>query len=304
MTEFTQHWVDAAGVRLSVLRLGEPTLPPLIMLHGMRDVAWSLMPVARQLSERYCVYLPELRGHGASDQPGWYSIDHFLFDLHQLMATLEIPQADIFGHSLGGQILARFAAIFPGRVRRAVIVEGLGPPARPGEDDDASEIAGYGPHLVATFEIPQRQRALPDLEFAATRLLANNPRLDPGLAPELARAATRAGDDGRLIWAFDPRVRSVFVGVRRRDSERYWRQVRCPTLIISGALADEYWRGQMGDRLPGWTGRFAPGELEARVACFGAARLVEFERSGHMVHYDEPDRLAAVVREFLQEERT
>lgn len=289
--------IDANGVTLSVLEIGAADAPPLVMLHGMRDVAWSLLPVAEPLSRRWRVVLPELRGHGDSDQPGCYDIDHFLFDLHRVFEALGIGQAPLFGHSLGGQIAARFSALFPERVRAAVLVEGLGPPARPGEGDEAVEIASHGAHLLQVLGVPGRQRPLPGILFAAERLLANNPRLDRQRALALAERATRRTPAGELVWAFDPRVRSVFLGVRRDETERYWRHVRCPTLIVSGALADEYWRAQMPIE---WDGRFAPGELEARVRHFPDAEHRVFPDAGHMVHYDRPHALGDAVVDFLE----
>lgn len=289
--------LDVNGVGLSVLEVGAATAPPLIMLHGMRDVAWSLLPVAEPLARHYRVLLPELRGHGGSDQPGCYGMEYFLFDLHRLMDLLELPSAALFGHSLGGQIVARFAALFPERVRAAVLVEGLGPPARPDEGNEARELAGHGARLLQTLAVPAAQRPLPSLEFAAERLLVNNPRLDPQQARALARQATRVDEEGRLVWAFDPRVGSVFVNVSRAETERYWRHVRCPTLVVSGDLADEYWRAQMPYE---WSGRFAPGELAARIALFPDAEHAAFGAAGHMVHYDQPAELCRAVADFLE----
>jgi len=296
--QLTQHWVDANGVRLSVLSLGADDAPPLIMLHGMRDLAAGLLPVAEPLAARYRVILPELRGHGASDQPGAYTFDHFLFDLHRVMDSLALPAAHFLGHSLGGQILVRFAAVFPARVRTAIVVEGLGPPDRPGDDDEGSWLAGHGRHLLDVLAIPRRQRALPSVQFAAERLLANNPRLDAARALTLASQATRRNAEGELLWAFDPRVRGVFVArTRRIDTEPYWRNVRCPALIVSGDLAHEYWRSQIGLE---WDGRFAPGELEARIRCFPDHEHAPMSGSGHMVHFDEPEALTRAVADFLE----
>lgn len=292
-----RHRLRIGDVTLSVLEAGEDQAPPLVMLHGMRDTAWSLLDVAAPLSGSYRVVLPELRGHGASDWPGAYSIDHFLFDLYHVTERLSLPPAVVFGHSLGGQIAARYAALFPDRVRALVVVEGLGPPARPGEDDPAFMVRHHATRLLETLGVPIRQRPLPDLGFAAERLLANNPRLASERARRLAGQMTRHDADGKLVWAFDARVASVFLGVRREDSERYWRQVRCPTLVVSGDLAGEYWRGQM----PGeWRGEFAPGELEARIGCFADAEHVAFADAGHMVHYDIGERLTHTAAEFLE----
>jgi pimeloyl-ACP methyl ester carboxylesterase len=292
-----QHRLDVNGIGLSVLELGPADGVPLVLLHGMRDVAWSLLPVAEPLAERFRVLLPELRGHGASDQPGCYSIDHFLYDLHQVTEQLQVGAAALFGHSLGGQIAARYAALFPDRVRAAILVEGLGPPARPGEDDAARHMQDHGGHILSVLSIPAMQRPLPSLEFAVERLLVNNPRLDPRRARALCERATRRTAEGDLVWAFDPRVRSVFLGVNPGETQRYWHQVRCPTLIISGALAGEYWRAQMSIE---WDGEFAPGELEDRVRCFAAAEHVHFANAGHMVHYDDPGALTRVTADFLE----
>jgi len=294
----TQHWVDANGVQLSVLELGAADAPPLVMLHGMRDVAASLLPVAEPLAGRFRVILPELRGHGASDQPGCYTMEHYLFDMNKVMDALGIADAHWFGHSLGGQILARFAAVFPARVRTAILVEGLGPPDRPGDDDETRWLTGHGAHLLETLGVPQRQRPLPSVEFAAERLLANNLRLEPAQAQALAAHATRRNAADELVWAFDPRVRSVFVArTRRVDVEPYWRKVRCPVLVVSGDLAHEYWRAQIPLE---WDGRFAPGELEARVRTFANPEHVALPGAGHMVHFDQPEALTRATIDFLE----
>jgi pimeloyl-ACP methyl ester carboxylesterase len=293
-----QHWVDANGVRLSVLELGDPAGLPLVMLHGMRDVAASLLPIAEPLARRWRVLLPELRGHGASDQPGCYTLEHYLFDQNKVMDALGLADAAWFGHSLGGQIAVRFAALFPQRVSSAIVVEGLGPPERPGEADTQRWLAGYGARLMETLGIPERQRPLPDVEFAAGRLLVNNPRLDAERARALAAAATRRTATGELVWAFDPRVRSVFVAFTNAgEATTYRRNVRCPVLVVSGDLAHEYWRAQMPFE---WDGRFAPGELEARIREFPDHEHVAIPGAGHMVHFDEPAALIGAVTDFLE----
>jgi len=103
-------WVHAGETRLRVLSLGSADAEPLIMLHGMRDVAWSLLPLAAELAARYRVLLPDLRGHGESDQPGIYTLDHYMFDLHRTMEALGAAPAAVFGHSLGGAAVLAAAA--------------------------------------------------------------------------------------------------------------------------------------------------------------------------------------------------
>lgn len=311
MSEPGSAQVDANGTALHVYTLGDPASRPLVMLHGMRDVALSLLPIAERLSQEYRVLLPDLRGHGRSARPGNYALPQYLFDLHCLFTQLlnnpsgstnAADQADpepaaLFGHSLGGQIVSRFAALFPDLVAAAVIVEGLGPPAR-AMDAEAS-LQTEGGRLLETLGIPARSRPLPSVEFAADRLRANNPRLEMSRALSIARQATELDGEGHLHWSFDPRVRSVFLGGAPTEGERYWAAVRCPTLIVSGNLAAEYWRGAIPAGV-GWQGEFAQGELETRVALFPDHEHLAFARSGHMVHFDEPDHLADAVGDFLR----
>jgi len=265
----------------------------------MRDVALSLAPVAESLAADYEVLLMDLRGHGRSGRPGSYAMPDYLFDLHNVLEHNTDAPVALFGHSLGGQIVTRFSAMFPDRVHAVVVVEGLGPPARPFLADLKSSLQMEGQRILSALAAPARTRTLPDVEFAAQRLLANNPRLSAARAMTLASQATERDTAGNLVWAFDPRVSAVFLGAGENASERYWPGVQCPILLITGNHAHEYWGGAMASG-PAWDGRFAQGELEARLLQFRDHEHRAFADSGHMVHFDEPEELARVTHDFLR----
>jgi pimeloyl-ACP methyl ester carboxylesterase len=262
-------------------------------------VALSLMPVATIFSQSHPVYLVDLRGHGKSDKPGSYAMAQFVFDLHQVLTELVAGPAILFGHSLGGQIVSRFAALYPDLVQAAIIVEGLGPPRQDRADAAAAGLHQEGQRLKEVLSVSDRQRPLPSIEFAAERLQLNNPRLTRNRALELAHLGTEKNEHGELVWAFDPRVSAVFAGLGPDDSARHWPHVHCPTCVISGFLAAEYWGAAVRHSSPK-AGHFAPGELAERVASFADADHVELGDSGHMVHFDEPDRLAEITLDFLR----
>jgi pimeloyl-ACP methyl ester carboxylesterase len=301
MSEPARQTVSANGVKLNLYQLGQggESRAPVVMLHGMRDVGLSLLPIAEAIAQQHPVCLMDLRGHGESDRPGGYAMVQLVYDLHVVLTEVIGGPAILFGHSLGGHVVCRFAALYPELALGAIVVEGLGPPAGRTPDDPALALAMEAERIRATLSIPEKQRSLPDLAFAAERLLANNPRLPRDRAMELARQGTVVNADGELVWNFDPRAQSVFVGADTDANERYWRNVKCPTCIIAGDLAGEYWTRAMPAGSD-WTGSFAPGELEARVGLFPDAELHRFEDSGHMVHFDEPDRLAETTLDFLR----
>ena len=286
--------VDSNGVHLYLRLLGDPHAPHLVMLHGMHDVGGSLLPIAERLATRFRVVLPDLRGHGASDRPGAYSMPAFVFDLHRILASLELHRPLLFGHSLGGQILTRFAALYPDRVQAMVVVEGLGPPQIPGHHRPEPGLRREADLTLQTLTATPRQ--LPDRGHAVERLCRSNPRLSRTRAEDLVTELTQPTDNGQFEWAFDSRVASLFVAPE--DAPRYWPHVQCPTLIVAGALAGEYWRRLFPD-VQGWDGEFTPGELEARAALFRDHELTIVEDAGHMTHFDQPDQVTARSFEFL-----
>ena len=125
MTELESFSVNNMGVQLRVYAMGPPHAPPLVALHGMQDVALSLRPVVDQLATDFRVYLPEMRGHGSSDRPGHYSMLSYVFDLHRVLDTLNLEAPMILGHSLGGQLAIRLAAMFPNRVKLLLSAESV-----------------------------------------------------------------------------------------------------------------------------------------------------------------------------------
>ncbi len=103
-------------LQLHFLVWGDESNPPLLLIHGTRDHAWSWRRTAEALADRYCVYAPDLRGHGDS---GWatggeYSIIDYALDLHALGEAIGRAPYTIVAHSLGGGVALQYAGAFPG----------------------------------------------------------------------------------------------------------------------------------------------------------------------------------------------
>src|SRR6185437_8531430 len=122
-------------LRLHYVDWGNPSAPPLILLHGGRDHCRNWDWVAAALRSNYHIIAPDLRGHGDSawSASGHYTMASYIYDLAQLIHQQELAPVGVVAHSLGGNIALRYAGIYPEAVSRLVVIEGIGPPPPPRE---------------------------------------------------------------------------------------------------------------------------------------------------------------------------
>lgn len=108
---------------------------PVLALHGWLDNAASYIPLASQW-QRPMVAL-DFSGHGHSDHRPDGVVTHLVDHVRDVLAVadqLGWQRFTLVGHSMGAGIACLFAAAFPERISRLVLIEGLGPPSTPGEE--------------------------------------------------------------------------------------------------------------------------------------------------------------------------
>ncbi|QMV41047.1 alpha/beta fold hydrolase [Cohnella cholangitidis] len=90
---------------------------PIVVLHGYCGSHRYWDEVRPLLAAHGRVIAPDLRGHGASSAgEGVYSMERLAEDLAGLLDELNLPQANLFGHSLGGYVALAFAEKYPERI--------------------------------------------------------------------------------------------------------------------------------------------------------------------------------------------
>jgi pimeloyl-ACP methyl ester carboxylesterase len=116
-----ERQVQVGGVRLAYRAWGPAEAPPVVLLHALGEASsdWGL--VAEALAPAWRVYAPDLRGHGASDWAGAYTIEQLTADLAAFLDALALDQVTLGGHSIGAPPAYLFAARHPGRVTRLVL---------------------------------------------------------------------------------------------------------------------------------------------------------------------------------------
>ena len=139
-------------------------------------------------------------------------------------------------------------------------------------------------------------RPLKNVGEAASKLLHNNPQMQPqGASPIASHLVDDI--DGDLHWAFDSSANSVFVGVNLQNNTNFWRQIKTPVCVISGRLSCEYRHKEMGSA--DFDGHFAEIELKQRSCALVTHEHHWLKHSGHMAHYDEPEKLTQICKNFF-----
>ncbi|RJP21669.1 MAG: alpha/beta fold hydrolase [Candidatus Abyssobacteria bacterium SURF_5] len=121
-------------VKVSDIEMYYETLGPgdpvvLVTGYGADLVQWALQtPV---LSQNYLVYALDNRGVGSTDKPaGPYSIKMMADDLFGFFQAMEIRQAHLVGHSMGGMIAQQFALDHPELLRSLTLASTTCSPPR------------------------------------------------------------------------------------------------------------------------------------------------------------------------------
>jgi pimeloyl-ACP methyl ester carboxylesterase len=255
--------------------------PAIVLIHGMVNSSRHWEQVALRLAHDYTVIAPDLIGHGDSAAVrGDYSLGAHAASIRDLLATLGVERATIVGHSLGGGIAMQFFYQFPQRTERLVLVSsgGLGREVSPLLRGAAAP--GAAPLIWAA--------AHPRVLDALTTLgedLRERGRRGAGYVQAIARALRPLQRPGAR-QAFLHTLRSVIDARGQKVSarDRLYLLDWFPTLIV--------W-GERDHTIPISHGR------EAHEAIAGS-RFETLPRAAHFPHLEDPEGLAAAIRDFMR----
>ncbi|MBP1697843.1 MAG: alpha/beta hydrolase fold protein [Deltaproteobacteria bacterium] len=144
MSEPTMIKAKGDGVKIQ-LAVWQGKGKEILCVHGITANCRFWDCLASALAPRHRVIAMDLRGRGFSDKPPLgYSIKHHCKDIAALMDDLGLERPVLMGHSLGAFISLVFAAQYPARVDRLILVDGGG---KLSEDQMAKVFAGIKPSL-------------------------------------------------------------------------------------------------------------------------------------------------------------
>src|SRR5467141_658226 len=127
---FHTQMVPTNGTSLYVRTGGKG--PAVVLLHGFGDTGDMWAPLAAKLMKEHTVIVPDLRGMGLSAHPETgYTKKNQGVDIAGVLDHLKIRKADLVTHDIGNMVGYAWAAQYPDRVARWVVIDaplpGVGP---------------------------------------------------------------------------------------------------------------------------------------------------------------------------------
>jgi 4,5:9,10-diseco-3-hydroxy-5,9,17-trioxoandrosta-1(10),2-diene-4-oate hydrolase len=255
---------------------------PLLLLHGLADNAYSWRWVMPALAKDHPVYAPSLPGFGRTAKPdNDYTPEFFTAFVAAFLDTLGLEQVAVAGNSLGGLIALHLALAHPERVRALILIDS----------------AGLGRYVSWAL----RLMTLPGMG-----VLARGYRTARGAKLWVATMVS-------LLAAHPERVPSEW-------REELYEMARLPGYLeatVATARSELSLQGQHSqeillDRLPsldppilllwGERDRVMPVEQsQAASERIRQGRTVILPDCGHIPQIEHPDRVVALVTEFLDD---
>ena len=261
--------ITVNGVRLVYDTFGDPSLPPLFLLHGLYGNR-HLPGLIGLFSQDYQVIAYDARGHGESDKPAHYTLEEHGQDLVALIDALGFAKARVVGLSMGSYIAAQAAILDSSKIEKLILLvtkghgktssvvryltsKGLNPAALSQEE----LLAAMNEALWSSDTTPERRQEIMMEQFAAL----------PEGVKELTAEEKKAVD----------------VALANFDLRPDLGRITTPTLVVAGR----------DDGLN-------PPDVGQEVAdLIPDAHFLVFEHSGHMLPFEETPRLKTEALAFL-----
>jgi pimeloyl-ACP methyl ester carboxylesterase len=274
----TEGEVKVNGLRLHYFEWGDPALPPLVLMHGLRDYAYYWQDCANRLLDRFHIFAPDIRGHGESEQaPGGYLVWALASDLAGFVDAVGLQRFDLVGLSLGSRVSMAYARDNSLRLKRVALCD-MGPEmARVGA-------VGLKQDMIAKAERP---RGSFTLDEALAFYREQWPSLDDASLGRLITNSLAVSDeDGMYANRYDRRLADITTKAAIPEITFLWdslTRIRCQTLVCRGEespILDDEIASRMVESLP-------------------LGELYVFKDTGHSLPRLRPELFASVVGRFL-----
>jgi pimeloyl-ACP methyl ester carboxylesterase len=277
---FRTQEIETDGATIHVRVGGQG--PAVVMLHGFGDTGDMWAPLAKALAPDRTVVAPDLRGMGLSSHPaGGYDKKTQGRDVAGVLDRLDVEEADLVTHDIGNMVGYAFAAQFPERVTRFVIMDAPLPGIGPWDEIVRSPLLWH-----FNFRGPDVERLVAGRERIYLDRFWNELSATPGSIDEATRAhyAALYARPGAMHSAFE---QFAAFGQDAIDNKAFAAKGKLAMPVLAIGADKSFGTGQ-ADVL-----RFVASDVTSAVIA----------NSGHWLMEEQPAATVAAIRAFLDKTR-
>ena len=278
-------WAQVNGLAVRYLDWGGDGAP-LLALHGLASSAHWYDIVAPRLRHRYRIIAPDQRGHGqTTNADSGYDWQTLSDDLAALLDHIGIdgPLAAL-GHSWGGHVVSNFAARYPQRTRRIVMIDGGFLDGRLFPE----------PTWEAFSDRLRPRNVSGDRQQFLARLRDQMQGFWNDEIERIVQTMVYADSNGQIRDILRPENQAQVIRAMWDDPcSATLPQVPCPALLIAA--------GPLPERANSDFALLRRRMVDAAANALPAGRVHWIPETVHDIGYHKPDELARVILEFLDE---
>jgi pimeloyl-ACP methyl ester carboxylesterase len=275
---FRTQDIATNGATIHVRIGGVAAGPSVVLLHGYGETGDMWAPLAAELARDHRVIVPDLRGMGLSSHPaGGYDKKTQAGDVAGVLDALHVTRADLVTHDIGNMVGYAFAASYPARVTRFVLIDAPLPGIGPWEQILQNPLLWH-----FRFRGPDMERLVAGRERIYLDRFWNEFSATPARFPEASRRHYAR------LYALPGAMHSGFEQFHAFDQDAIDNRIfldrgklHMPVLALGG---DHSFGTQMADIM-----RFAADNVEGAVV----------PDSGHWIMEENPRATVTLVRSFL-----
>lgn len=265
--------------RIAAKQWGPTDGIPTLALHGWLDNANTYDRLAPLLGQLRLIAI-DLPGHGRSEHrpPGvHYHFVDYVDDVLAVADALEWERFVLMGHSMGGGVSTLFAATFPERLSRLILIEGFGAALR--DMEGAPQAMRESVLNMARPPLSQQVDYASFDEVVAAR--AKVGRMSLASARLLVERSIARNENG-MVWTRDQRLRLYTIQYYSNElMVTFIRRIQAPVLLVTGA----------DGALKNWP------YFESRRQAVQDLTWVDLPGNHHL-HLEHPESVAEAIKGF------
>jgi non-heme chloroperoxidase len=250
-------------------------IEPVVMIHAlMYSARYFWKPQIPALARGCRVIALDMRGHGESGKPtGKYTISGLVDDLHEFLESMQLKDAVLVGVALGGLVVLNYLDRYGAKRIKGISIVDMTPRLVSAPGWDHPTFGNFPPEAAAGFGPGVRADRSGLKTFLATGFAA--PPAEDKLNEMYAETFLMPTDA----------IADLCEDMVKQDVRALLPKIPVPTLYIYATTLNKI--------LPTPVGRW----MQAQTP---GSKLVEFQKSGHNLTLEEPDKFNESLLGFVR----